>query len=48
MKNNDYQANLGLNMLIKVMKNDYQASLGLGMIIKIMKNNYYQASQDST
>jgi len=44
MKNNYYQASLGLDMIIKVMKNDYQANLGLDMIIKIMKNNYYQAS----
>ena len=33
MKNNDYQASLRLNMIIKVMKNDYQASPRLDMII---------------
>ena len=33
MKNHDYQASLGLNMIIKVMKNDYQASPRLDIII---------------
>jgi len=33
MKINYYQANLGLDMIIKVDKNDYQASPGLDMII---------------
>jgi len=38
---NDYQASLGLDMIIYIMKNSYyQASLGLDMIIKVIENDY--------
>jgi len=47
MKNNYYQARLGLDMIIKVMKNDYQASLELDMIIKVMKIIIIKQVQDS-
>ena len=49
MKNNYYQASLGLDMIIKVMKkNDYQASPKLDMIIQIWKIIIIKRVQNST